>query len=359
MIRRAALILSLASAVGTAAPIDLRLPTDNHHLFSGEPDKFYMYVDRNFEGAVTKPWQAGSFGLVRTAIRVNDQVLLTKFHEGIDISPVKRDAAGNPLDLVSSIAAGRVVHVSPLAGRSNYGKYVVVEHPWEGSSVLSLYAHLAEITCKPGDTVNAGSLLGRMGYTGAGINRTRAHCHLELGMLVSTRYDDWHKKFGGGTNYHGLFNGMNIIGTEVSRFFLEQKANPELQFSQFVASTPVYFKVTIPSQGTPDFVKRYPWIARGTTIEARSWEISFSATGLPVAFSPSPREVAAPVLTSVLPSTVPHRYLTRGLVTGEGNRAELTPAGSKLVSLLTDDFPIAPLHGSGIQQKATEATEDP
>ncbi len=339
MTRFLALTLSLAGFL-SATPIDLRLPTDNQHLFTGEMDQFYMYVDRNFEGQVTKPWEAGSFGFVRTAIRINGEVLLTKFHEGIDICPVKRDKAGNPLDLVSSIAAGRVVHVSALAGRSNYGKYVVIEHPWEGSSVLSLYAHLAEITCKPGDPVNAGSVIGRMGYTGAGIDRTRAHCHLELGMLMSAHYDEWHKKFGGGVNYHGLYNGMNITGSEVSRFFVEQRANPDLQFSQFIASTPVYFKVTLPSHGTPDFVKRYPWISHGPAEGAASWEISFSATGLPVAVNPSPRQVSAPIVTSIRPSTVPHRYLTRGLVTGEGNQATLTNAGKQLVSLLTDDFPI-------------------
>jgi murein DD-endopeptidase MepM/ murein hydrolase activator NlpD len=339
MIRLFTLILSLA-ALASAAPLDLRLPTENNHLFTGQLDRFYMYVDRNFEGQATQPWEAGSFGFVRTAIRINDQILLTKFHEGIDISPIKRDQAGNPLDLVSSIAAGRVAYVSPIAGRSNYGKYVVVEHPWENSSVLSLYAHLAEITCNPGDPVNAGSVLGRMGYTGAGIDRTRAHCHLEIGMLVSTQYDEWHKKNGGGVNFHGLFNGMNIIGADAARFFVEHKANPELQFSQFIASTPVYFKVAIPYTGTPNFVKRYPWIARKTSEGGRSWEISFTATGLPVAFTPSPREVAAPVVVSVRPSTVPHRYLTRGLVTGEGNRAELTPSGLKLLGLLTEDFPV-------------------
>lgn len=338
MIRLSALILSLATIAG-ATPLDLRLPTENQHLFTGELDRFYMYVDRTFEGETSQPWEAGSFGFVRTALRINGQILLTKFHEGIDISPIKRDQAGNPLDLVSSIAAGRVAYVSPIAGRSNYGKYVVVEHPWENSSVISLYAHLAEITCNPGDPVNAGSVLGRMGYTGAGIDRIRAHCHLELGMLASTRYDEWHKKNGGSTNFHGLFNGMNIIGSDVARFFVEQKANPGLQFSQFIASTPVYFKVAIPAVGTPDFFKRYPWLVRRTTETGKSWEISFSATGMPVAFSASPRQVTAPILTNVRPSTVPHRYLTRGLVTGEGSRAELTHSGMQLVTLISDDFP--------------------
>ncbi|MGL4401733.1 MAG: M23 family metallopeptidase, partial [Luteolibacter sp.] len=199
---------------------------------------------------------------------------------------------------------------------------------------------LAEITCQPGDTVHAGSVLGRMGYTGAGIDRVRAHLHLEIGMLVSSQFNEWHQKSGAGTNFHGLFNGMNLTSADAARFFIEHKANPALKFSEFIASTPVYFKVTIPSTATPDFVKRHPWISQGQVDGAKSWEISFSATGLPIAFSPSPREVTAPVLTSVRPSTVPHRYLTRGLVTGEGNRAELTNSGKQLVSLLTDDFPV-------------------
>jgi murein DD-endopeptidase MepM/ murein hydrolase activator NlpD len=338
MSRIFALILCLTSIL-QATPLDLRLPTENRHLFTGEMNRFYMYVDRNFEGQATKPWQAGSYGFVRTAIRVNGEVLLTKFHEGIDISPTKRDTAGNPLDLIASIAAGRVAYISAIAGRSNYGKYVVIEHSWENSAVLSLYAHLAEITCKVGDPVNAGTVIGKMGFTGAGIDRTRAHCHLELGMLMNSQFEEWRKKCGGAANFHGNYNGMNISGAEVSRFFLEQKSNPALKFSQFIASTPVYFKVTVPSHGTPDFVKRYPWICHGdATATAVSWEISFSATGLPIAFHPSSKTVTFPTVTSIRPSTVPHRYLTRSLISGEGNQATLSDSGKQLVSLLTDDI---------------------
>jgi murein DD-endopeptidase MepM/ murein hydrolase activator NlpD len=335
------LLSFLATAAMAQASIDLRLPTENHHLFTGEHDRFYMYVDRIFEGEASKPWEGGAFGYVRTAMRVNDRVILTKFHEGIDIAPVNRDRAGNPLDLVTSIADGRVVHVSPISGRSNYGKYLVVEHEWENSRVYSLYAHLAEITCKPGDPVRAGSVLGRMGYTGAGINRTRAHLHLELAMLMSRNFDDWQKTAGGGINHHGIFNGMNLSGTDVARFFLEHRANPQLSFSEFVANTPVYFKVIAPARGTPDFVTRHPWICRGTADGAASWEISFSATGQPVAFTPSVRHVDSPYVTAVRPSDIPHRYLTRNLITGQDNRASLTQSGKQLVSLLMEDFPIS------------------
>ncbi|MEI8038187.1 MAG: M23 family metallopeptidase [Verrucomicrobiota bacterium] len=321
------------------AAIDLRLPTANHHLLTGEPDQFYMYVDRDFEGQRTKAWEGGSFGSVRNPIRVGDQVLLTKFHEGIDIAPLQRDAAGNPLDQVTSIADGRVVHTSPLAGRSNYGKYVVVEHLWENSAFYSLYAHLAEISCQPGDPVQAGAPLGRMGFTGVGIDRTRAHVHLELTLLMSRHYEEWHQAGGSGTNYHGNYNGMNLTGMDVARFFIEQKANPELRISEFIGAIPAYFKVTVPAKGTPDFVTRYPWICHGNPAGAVSWEISFSATGLPVAFAPSQRQVDAPLITSIRPSTVPQRYFTHNLVTGQDNRATLTQSGKQLVALITDDFP--------------------
>ena len=300
-----------------------------------------MYVDRNFEGQHTKPFEGGKFGFVRTPIRVNGEVLLTKFHEGIDIAPIKRDAAGNPLDLVSAIADGTVIHVSPLAGRSNYGKYVVVEHAWENSSVFSLYAHLSKITVNPGDVVKTGSVIGQMGFTGDGIDRTRAHVHLELAFLMSRHFDEWQKHNGGGINYQGNFNGMNLSGIEVSEFFLAHKAKPELTFSQFVASVPVYFKVSVPANGPLDFVKRYPWIVQGDPTGAVSWDIAFSATGHPIAFIPSKRPVVTAVLSSIRPSPTPHRYLTRGLVIGEGNQASLSPNGLKLVSLLTDNFPKA------------------
>ena len=332
------LLIALALSASLRAGIDLRLPTENQHLFSGEPDRFYMHVDRTFEGETSTPWEGGTYGYARNPMRIDGKVILTKFHEGIDISPLRRDRAGNPLDPVVSIADGVVVHVSPQAGRSNYGKYLVIEHQWENSAIYSLYAHMAEITCKPGDPVKAGAAIGRMGYTGAGLNRTRAHLHLEVAMMMSRRFDDWLK---GGLNHHGNFNGMNLTGADVARLFIEHRKNPELRFSEFIASTPVYFKVAVPAKGTPDFLTRHPWMLRGSPEGAPSWEISFSATGMPVAFAPSQRRVDAPVVTAVRPSNIPHRYLTRNLISGQENRATLTNGGKQLVTLLMDDFPTA------------------
>lgn len=331
---------SLVLSAHAADPANLRFPTENKFLLEGQPERFFMYCERNFEGQESKPWEAGSFGFVRTPIRVNNEVLCVKFHEGIDIAPMARDAAGNPLDDVCSIADGTVAYVSSVAGHSNYGRYVVIEHRWDQSSVYSLYAHLNTISCQVGQAVQAGTPLGKLGFTGAGINRTRAHVHLEIGLLMSQRYEDWHRTFGGGTNHHGLFNGMNLIGADAAKFYLDRKANPALGFADYIATIPAYFKVAVPNHTNWDFAKRYPWLVKGAP--STSWEISFSATGLPLAITPSARAVTTPLITAVRNSEVPHRYLTRGLLTGTGPQAALTDSGKKLIALLTDDFPVAP-----------------
>jgi murein DD-endopeptidase MepM/ murein hydrolase activator NlpD len=335
------LLALLLSASSSWAAIDLQLPTENDHLFSGNPDKFFMYVDRYFEGDHTQPWEGGAYGYVRTSQRVGDQIIQTKFHEGIDIAPMKRDKAGNPLDLVSAIAEGKVVYVSAVSGRSNYGKYVVIEHNWENTPVLSLYAHLADITCKVGDPIAKGGLIGRMGYTGEGITRVRAHVHLEIALMLSARYPDWAPKT---LNYHGLYNGINLAGLDVTGFFLAHKANPSLTISQYLAAYPTYYKVTLPNKGPVELATRYPWLLKTpATQQSASWEISFSDTGMPLSICASDRTVPSAIVTMVKPSSIPHRYKTRGLLSGEGQRAGLARDGQNLLDLLAGYFPAAPV----------------
>jgi hypothetical protein len=158
---------------------------------------------------------------------------------------------------------------------------------------------------------------------------------------MTRHFDHWLKANGGGINHHGVYNGMNLCGTDVARFFLDHRKNPNIHFSDFVASTEVYFRVSVPAQGIPDFVLRHPWLVRGDAGSAVSWDISFSSTGQPVAFTANQRKVQSPIITAIRPSKIPHRYLTRGLVSGQENRASLTQSGKRLVAIITDDFPIS------------------
>jgi hypothetical protein len=336
----APLLCGTAGAASPTTPFDIHLPTANNNLFTGHPEKFYMYVDRTFEGKRSKPWRGGCYGFVRNPMRLKSGVVYARFHEGIDISPTKRDRAGNALDQVKSIGAGTVVYANPVSGRSNYGKYVVVEHRFPGGPFYSLYAHLAAVSCKRGAPVKAGTVLGRMGCTGVGLNRTRSHLHLEFCMMLSSHFDAWHKTYAGATNYHGNYNGMNLAGMDIAKLFELRRRNPNLSVPDFVRSIPVHFTVTVPRRGLPDIARIYPWLLRGNAAApSPSWEIGFSNTGLPLLVMPSQRRVSKPVLSRLRRSNIPYWIETRGLLSGSGDHGALSRRGLKLVALITGDFP--------------------
>src|SRR6266446_2868088 len=150
------LSISMAAQTAQSQALNLVLPTDNDALFSGDATEFYQYVERNYKGTKSTPWEGGQYGFVRDPTDTAGGVVYTRFHEGIDIRPLHRDAHGEPLDEVRAIADGKVVHVNSVPGYSNYGRYIVIEHHWDSSSYYSLYGHLSSIAVQSGDTVNLG-----------------------------------------------------------------------------------------------------------------------------------------------------------------------------------------------------------
>ena len=83
----------------------------------------------------------------------------------------------------------------------------------------------------------------------------------------------------------------------------------------------------IPKSGELPFLRRYPFLARDmdTVQNPKSGEISFAATGVPVAIRPSDRTLSQPVVTFVKPSTGNHADLTVDRLTGTGDSATLSP----------------------------------
>src|SRR6266542_3999041 len=128
------LSISMTTQTAQSQVLDLVLPTGNGALFSGDGPAFYQYVDRDYNGVKSTPWEGGQYGFVRDPKGTGGDVVYTRFHEGIDIRSVHRDANGEPLDEVRAIADGEVVHVSLAPGYSNYGKYIVIEHRWDDSN---------------------------------------------------------------------------------------------------------------------------------------------------------------------------------------------------------------------------------
>lgn len=330
------------SARSSSAAYSLVLPTVNNAIFSADPSKFYMYTDRNFEGVDSKPWQGGQYGFVRNQKRTGIGVVYTRLHEGMDIRPVKRNSKYEPLDDVFSISDGKVVHVNISASASSYGKYVVVQHDWPEGSFYSLYAHLAWPSVSVGEVVKAGHTLGRLGYTGRGINQERAHVHVELNFLLSHKFETWYGKHFTSKNYHSKYNGFNLTGMNIARFFLENRDNKNLTITDFLSKEEPYFKVKCPTpKGIPDFLKRYPWlIKKGETSAetAPSWDITFARSGVPLSASPSSKQLQYPYVSWVKTVNTNHSYMTQGRLSGSGSKASLSSSGSRYIQLITENL---------------------
>jgi murein DD-endopeptidase MepM/ murein hydrolase activator NlpD len=332
-----ALFSSICMTVQTARSqaLDLVLPTDNDALFSGDGAAFYQYVERNYKGVKSTPWEGGQYGFVRDPTDTAGGVVYTRFHEGIDIRPLHRDANGDPLDEVRAIADGKVVHANLVPRHSNYGKYVVIEHHWDGSNYYSLYGHLSSIAVQSGDMVTRGQRIAVMGYTGTGLNRERAHLHLELNLMFSRQFDAWYNTFfKSDPNNHGIYNGMNLAGLDVARLFLALRKNPALTIPKFLNDEETFYKVAVPKARHFELPKLYPWMLAGNRNQQASWEVSFARSGVPLTISPSDRHVTQPGLSYVKKSSTEYSHLTRDVVSGHENNAHLTNYGSQLMRLL-------------------------
>lgn len=332
----------LLLATAAHAQLGLVLPTDNKALLEQQPEGYFQFVDRTFEGQQTTPWEGGQFGFVRDPRRVGNRILFARFHEGLDVKPVKRDAKGDPLDEVRAIAAGKVAYVTASAGQSNYGRYVVVRHDFPGAGAFySLYAHLRSASVTAGQSVKAGQALGLMGYTGSGIDQRRAHVHVELNLMLNSQFDAWHAENFATPNHHGVYNGLNMIGLDLQKLFLANWRDPGLKLPDFIRSTETAFRVQIPGTARMEPLAAYPWLWAGNgsaTTRPPAYEVSFSAWGLPLAIQPAASAVSMPQVSFVKDTGLPHYHETRGLVTGSGGSGKLTAEGLRYLKLLFGPF---------------------
>jgi murein DD-endopeptidase MepM/ murein hydrolase activator NlpD len=101
-----------------------------------------------------RPLQAGDTEITsRFGLRSNPFGWGYEFHEGIDFVA----AYGSPIYVT---AAGRVDRAEWEPG---YGNYVVVDH---GYGYQTLYAHLAEVRVKAGESIDRNQIVGYLGNTG-------------------------------------------------------------------------------------------------------------------------------------------------------------------------------------------------
>jgi murein DD-endopeptidase MepM/ murein hydrolase activator NlpD len=92
-----------------------------------------------------------------------------RFHSGTDL--------GAPLGTPVLAAYPGTVEIADYMG--GYGLTVILNH--NKSTLQTLYGHLSEIFVEPGESVEQGTVIGRVGSTG---NSTGPHLHFETRQLT-------------------------------------------------------------------------------------------------------------------------------------------------------------------------------
>jgi murein DD-endopeptidase MepM/ murein hydrolase activator NlpD len=330
-------LTGLPTVAQSQTPLNLVLPTENDGLLRGDGPAFYQYIERDYQGVKSTPWEGGRYGFVRNPVATGNGIVYTRLHEGIDIRPLQRDAQGEPLDPVHAIAAGVVVHTNPVPGFSNYGRYVVVEHHFDGCKYYSLYGHLSSIAVRTGQRVQQRDQLGVMGHTGEGLNQARAHLHLELNLLLNRRFESWHDTFfKNDPNHNGLYNGLNLVGIDIARLYLALQKRPALTIPEFLSEEETLYRVLLPNTKNFDMAKLYPWmIQQKPEGEMGSWEVSFNRAGVPLKIQSNAKAVSEPELSYLKAGGVSSGMLTNERVAGRGANAHLTEKGKQFMRLLT------------------------
>jgi len=97
------------------------------------------------------------------------EVRITHIHKGIDIT----NNTGTP---VRATANGTVIAVGTSG---NFGKRIMIYHGTDenGTTYVTIYAHLSEFKVEVGEKVSQGDLIGLMGNTGVS---TGTHLHYEI-----------------------------------------------------------------------------------------------------------------------------------------------------------------------------------
>lgn len=168
-----------------------------------------------------------------------------RFHSGTDIGA----PMGTP---VLAAYAGRVAIADLMGG---YGLAVTLDH--NQGTQQTLYGHLSEIFVKPGDAVQQGDVIGRVGSTG---NSTGPHLHFEFHQLTS---EGWLALDAGAQLEYSLAQFMNTLqlgktGTAIGSFNVGLAGQADLKAAPgTLAALPnglTVIRPTVPANALPTVV---------------------------------------------------------------------------------------------------------
>jgi len=268
-------LVAMSFLTSGLSAMSLYWPTPNTAFIKGQPEETYL------QPTASGRLESALFGCTRNDGR--------RFHEGIDLKPLKRDRRGRASDPIFAIAPGSVAHINRVGGNSSYGIYVVVAHQEDGLEFYSLYAHLSSVTpgLKTGEPVVAGQQIGVMGNTSASIRipHSRAHLHLEIGLRLNRRFDSWYQRQDyTEPNRQGSWNGINLQAIDPIVFYRRMITDPKASAVEVFLSESVAFRVAFHFVSPPDFLQRNPVFSpsRLSEIESGWYQIGFNAFGIPL-----------------------------------------------------------------------------
>jgi len=215
-----------------------------------------------------------------------------RFHEGLDMKSVQRDRRNRVIDQVTAALPGTVAYINKIGGNSSYGRYVVLEHEYGGLNFYTLYAHLNSIQygLAIGQTLPAGGKIGIMGRSATyNIPDYQTHLHFEIGLRLTNNFQSWYDWVKlGGPNYHGMYNGANLLATDPLPIFVASRDSKFTSYKAVLAAIPRAFSLRIYTPKVPELVRRSPALltkpvpAEGVV----AWDVEFSWYAMPLSFTP-------------------------------------------------------------------------
>ena len=325
---------------GTASDrIAWQLPTENDGLFHDQKSRF-------FQPTISRRPVSGMFGFVRTS-GPEPARIFEHFHKGIDIRALHRDGRGEPTDVVQASADGEVVRVNLDEKISDYGKQVIVRHPWGQWPVYTIYGHLASIGVEVGQKVKAGEPLGVMGWTGPGLSRDRAHLHFEIAFQINGKFAEWVEATKPGRlwepNRHGEWNGLNLMGVNPVPLLEASHQGKPMSLQECLNTQPGGLVVEMPAP-----TGRAEWMlwaqAEENCMENDTWQVEMTPWALPLKIRGLPGRTEETKLISVPGRPNEGKYYCRGLVEADGKGGmRLSKFGRQTMEMMVfTDIPAAP-----------------
>ncbi len=190
---------------------------------------------------------------------------------------------------------------------------------------------------RPGQSVRQGEALGIMGFTGAGIDRERAHIHFEVCMMLNRNFEGWHDvNFPKDPNRHGIYNGLNLAGADPAALLLAVHRNPAFKISDFFAGAEPAFKITVKNSTNFYLVRAYPWLVpAGEITNPLAWTITFSRYGVPIRIEAATISITEPIVTWVKETGSLMPESQKNWSVGPAGSPRLTASGLRFAKLLT------------------------